>query len=144
MANVIEKIRAFDGHITEIANLKAKVSEIESSSLKAAEIDSALVEATRVNDDMAKEILALKESAATAQTSLVELESKVATVDEQVESRASILAQQQLAAVGVPPVAVVPSEKPQGGATKMSRADFTKLSPTMQMSFIKSGGQLTE
>lgn len=143
MANVIEKVRNYDAVVTERDAALARITNLEARN-PAADFEAAITEANKLNETLTAAVNKASSELTAANNRVAELEASAAKTDEKVEARASILAQQQLASVGVPPVAAVPSATPQGGATKMPRADFTKLSPTMQMSFIKSGGQLTE
>lgn len=142
MANVIEKVRNYDAVVTERDAALARITDLEARN-PAADFEAAITEANKLNETLTAAINKASSELTAANNRVAELEASAAKTDEKVEARASILAQQQLASVGVPPVAVVPSESAQGKTITMSRSDWENLSHSARNDFFRKGGKLT-
>ena len=125
MANVLEKIRAFDGHLTEIATLKARISELESVSAKATELEAALNEgATKLAEiePLNAEIAGLRSQISAELQISTDLKAKLATATAEAEAAAAVRVGTQIGATMGVPVSAAPG----AGATD-DKPNFSAL-----------------
>lgn len=126
MANVLDKIRAYDGHLTQISSLEARIKELESGATRQVELETALNEgATRLAElePLKAEVAGLRQQLSAEQSSVLDLTEKLKTAKAEAEAAASIRIGTQIGAtMGVPAAAA-----PAAGSTQGSRPDFSKL-----------------
>ena len=146
-----EKSRRFDAVIQErdaaiaqSAALDAKLKELQSATAQAAELESGLSEATSKISALELNVKNLTETNAAMAEALNKAKDEKVAADNSTDAKASVIAAQKLAEVGVAPVSVAAGIKPGGESVVMSRASFNQLTPSDRMKFIKSGGKITE
>lgn len=112
MPNVLEKIRAFDGHLAEIASLKSRITELEAASAKTVELEAALNEgATKLAEiELLKgEITGLRSQVSTEMQISSDLKAKLASATAEAEAAASIKIGTVIGAMSGVPAASAPS-----------------------------------
>lgn len=133
-----------DDALSLIAVHENTIKTLEAAVGKPAELEAAVTEASGKIVSLEAALKEQKDLNATMAEALKKAADEKATAEKSADTKASMIAAQQLAEVGVAPVSVAAGIRPGGENLVMSRASFSQLNPSAQMKFIKSGGKLTE
>jgi ATP-dependent Clp protease protease subunit len=136
-AALVEKVNSLESSLVDAENkvseLTAKIDEVENDLASAV---TELTEAKAKADKLAEEKAQFEASFNEAETAIANLTEQLATAQASAETRAAEI----LATAGVPPVEGV-EDKPISNVKSLT--EFNALTPAERMSFIKSGGKIS-